>query len=178
MDLANRHYVLLLVVFFIIQPGMSQPEKTQALIEKICRSMEEFGFCNKTFNDNLKDPATDIVGLTKITIDQVLSNATSTHDFIVQLLAKTTSKPTKYALIACENGYRVVVQFFKEASAEFDRKDYESMRKSEAVTPRAQASCEVSFHTPPSPLDPLVDRNRQMRILISMAVATGIELGR
>lgn len=169
--------LLAMLIMDNIQPIMSQPEQTQALIDKICRSNEDFGFCIKTFNDNLKDPATDIAGLTRITIDQCLSNSSNTLGFIGQLLSNTTDEPTKNALVACQNAYQVVLKSYQDASVEFDSKDYEDMRKSESVTPRAQASCETSFSTPPNPADLLVERNRQMRILITMAVATGIELG-
>lgn len=145
---------------------------TQELIERICRQMEEFGFCNKTFNENLESPSANLVDLTRITVEQAVTNATNTHDFILQLLKNVTSAVDKNALIACENSYNIVLKSMQDARVAFNSKDYDSMMISERVTPRAEASCEITFRTPPAPLNPLIDRNRQMRILIAMALVT------
>ncbi|ONI29611.1 hypothetical protein PRUPE_1G205300 [Prunus persica] len=97
--------------------------------------------------------------------------------FILQLLSKVTDKPPKNALTACESAYCVVMHaFLQEAVGDFNRKDYDSMLEDEGVAPRAQASCEITFITSPSPVDPLKEIHRQMGILIAMAVATGHEL--
>lgn len=65
------------------------------------------------------------------------------------------------------------MQSLKDATGDFNRKDYDSMVTDESVAPRAQASCEITFITPPSPVDPLKDINRQMRILVAMVVVNG-----
>ncbi|XP_050203727.1 uncharacterized protein LOC126653821 [Mercurialis annua] len=140
----------------------------------ICHQMEEFGFCNQVFNENLKNPLTDYVGLTQITINQATINATNAHAFVLQLLRNTTNSGLKNALIVCENGYRIVLmQSFQDAFKYFNEKDYRSMMKSELITPRAQRSCSTSFSIPPFLVNPLVNRNREMRIIIGMAVLTG-----
>ncbi|KAK3229096.1 hypothetical protein Dsin_000977 [Dipteronia sinensis] len=59
---------------------------------------------------------------------------------------------------------------------DFYAKDYESMIDAEQGTPRAQGSSVTSFVTPQNPINPLTDRNRQMRILIAMALVTAHEL--
>ncbi|KAJ4826153.1 hypothetical protein Tsubulata_022924, partial [Turnera subulata] len=109
--------------------------------------MEEYGFCNKVFKDNLRAPS-----------------------------RFCWSNNNNNALIACENGYRVVQKAFQEANGFFQRHDYDSVRKSETIAPRAQGSCDTTFITPPAPASPLVERNRQMRILIAMALFTTHQL--
>ncbi|XP_021824989.1 uncharacterized protein LOC110766042 [Prunus avium] len=52
------------------------------------------------------------------------------------------------------------------------QKDYDSVQRYETVTPRAEASCEDSLSTPPNTQNPLTNRNRQMRILIAMALVS------
>lgn len=165
---------LTVIMICIVRPTLSTGTDpgTQELIERICRQMEEFGFCNKTFNENLESPSANLVDLTRITVEQAVTNATNTHDFILQLLKNVTSAADKNALIACENSYNIVLKSMQDARVAFNSKDYDSMITSERVTPRAEASCEITFRTPPAPLNPLFDRNRQMRILIAMALVT------
>ncbi|XP_017628766.1 uncharacterized protein LOC108471700 [Gossypium arboreum] len=50
------------------------------------------------------------------------------------------------------------------------------MLDSERRSPRAQENCITIFSTPPTPPNPVADRNRQMRILIAMTIVTGMEL--
>ncbi|XP_007206398.2 uncharacterized protein LOC18773621 [Prunus persica] len=164
---------MLLVLFFLvinITPSLAQD--TQQLIDHICRQMEEFGFCSQTFKENLKSPNADIVALTQITIERATDNATKTHDFIRQVLDNTNDPALKNALRECENAYRVLMESFDSAALSFFQKDYDSVQRYETVTPRAEASCEDSLSTPPNTQNPLTNKNRQMRILIAMALVS------
>ncbi|KAB2005869.1 hypothetical protein ES319_D11G301800v1 [Gossypium barbadense] len=129
-----------------------------------------------TFNQNIKGSSVNITALTQITIEQALNNSTNTHSFIFGLLSNTTDPAEKNALTTCENAYRLVTSNFNEATMHFFEGDYGSMLDSERRSPRAQESCITIFSTPPTPPNPVADRNRQMRILIAMAVVTGMEL--
>ncbi|KAJ4721677.1 putative Enzyme inhibitor [Melia azedarach] len=134
--------------------------------------MEEYGFCNSVFHQNLPSPSTDISGLTKITIDQSLDNATNTHSFVLNLLQNVSDPAEKNALIACENAYKIVEESFQTAAVNFVDKNYEAVADAERDTPRAQESCITSFGVPPNPPNPLVERNREMRILIAMSLVS------
>ncbi|KAJ9186027.1 hypothetical protein P3X46_005585 [Hevea brasiliensis] len=178
MSLAHCYFsvsVALLVIFLLINPAFSD-KKTQEMIDKVCRQMEEYGFCNQTFNENLKTKSTNYVDLTQITIDQVTRNATNTYEFVLQLLQNTSIEALKNALRVCESSYQVVLGAFQDALRSFNQQDYDSMIKYERVTPKAQGGCDACFNTPPIPANPLADRNRQIRILIAMAIVTGHEL--
>ncbi|XP_050384371.1 uncharacterized protein LOC126800983 [Argentina anserina] len=167
---------LLVFVFLIINIHPSKAQNTQQLIEKICRSMEVYGFCKQTFDENLKSPNADIVAITQITVERATDNATKTHDFIRQTLESTTDPAVKSALTVCENVYALLMQSFDSAAVSFFQKDYTSVEKNERGTAKAEASCERILHTPPNDLTLLDDRNRQMRILIAMAVTSVTEL--
>ncbi|KAK9292745.1 hypothetical protein L1049_020725 [Liquidambar formosana] len=65
---------------------------------------------------------------------------------------------------------------FQQASQAFDAGDYRSVYKDEQGTPRAAAGCVTIFETPPQPPNPLNERNREMRILITMAVISAYNL--
>ncbi|XWS58180.1 hypothetical protein CRYUN_Cryun08bG0012700 [Craigia yunnanensis] len=164
----------LLATSLFINPALGD-EPTQQLIDRICRQMEEYAFCNNTFNQHILGSA-DITALTHITIEQAVSNATNTHSFIVGLLKNQNDPAEKNALITCENAYRLVMGSFSQAAVYFFEKDYNSMLQSEKQAPRAQASCTTIFNAPPNPPNPVGDRNRQMRILIAMTIAAGNDL--
>jgi pectinesterase inhibitor-like protein len=174
-------FSLLVIYFLAIHPTLSNAQNTtEDMINKICRSVEDYGFCKQTFEDNLLSPVADIVDLTHITILQSSSNATNTLDFIRHLLGNMTTDDDdvalKNALTECENAYKVLAGSFQNAFLFFNYKDYDSVLFVERGTPRVQASCTSTFNTPPNPFNPLDERNRQMRILITMAVVAATEL--
>ncbi|KAF2307334.1 hypothetical protein GH714_026417 [Hevea brasiliensis] len=72
--------------------------------------------------------------------------------------------------------YKTLWLLLLDALRSFNQQDYDSMIKYERVTPKAQGGCDACFNTPPIPANPLADRNRQIRILIAMAIVTGHEL--
>ncbi|KAJ6876573.1 hypothetical protein NC651_029538 [Populus alba x Populus x berolinensis] len=164
-----------LAIFLLTNPALSEAQSTQDLIDRVCRQMEEYGFCNKAFHENMKTPATDYVGLTAIAIDLAIKNASNTYDYIVLLVKNTTNPSTKGAYMACESAYGTVKSSFQTGLQYFNRKDYAAMLEVEHDIPRTQANCEARLSTPPTP-NPLADRNRQMRMLITMALVTGHEI--
>ncbi|KAJ6380414.1 hypothetical protein OIU76_016975 [Salix suchowensis] len=137
-----------LVIFLLTtsSPTSTEAQSTQDLIDRVCRQMEEYGFCNNAFHENMRTPETDYVGLTAIAIDLAIKNASNTYDYISLLAENTTNPSTKGAYMASEHDI-----------------------------PRTQANCEARLSTPPTP-NPLADRNRQMRMLIAMALVSGHEI--
>ncbi|KDP41307.1 hypothetical protein JCGZ_15714 [Jatropha curcas] len=177
--MSSSPWLNILLLPILVASLFTNPMSDNEIQEKInyvCRQMEEFGFCNQTFNENLKSTTTDYVGLTQITIEQAITNSTNTHAFVQQLLESATSEPLRNALIECKNAYSTVVQSFHEAMKYFEQKEYSSMVKSEMVAPRAQSDCSSRFSISPYRKNPLADRNREMRIIIAMAIVTGHQL--
>ena len=88
-------------------------------------------------------------------------------------MPSTTDPALKNDLIVCENAYTIVSKAFQEGIELFFKKDYRSMLTADKIAPRAQESCSVIFNTPPQKQSPLEERNREMRILIAMAIVSG-----
>ncbi|CAK7324786.1 unnamed protein product [Dovyalis caffra] len=164
-----------LLVIFVLTNSTSSEAQTQDVIDEVCRQMEEYGFCNRTFHENMKSPTTDYVGLTAIAMDQTIKNASNTYDYIVLLVKNTTDPKFKFALMVCESAFSTVRSSFQTGLQYFNKKDNAGMLNVEHDTPRRQANCEASLSIQPTP-NPLVDRNRQMRILIAMSLVTGHQL--
>ncbi|KAA0056084.1 putative invertase inhibitor [Cucumis melo var. makuwa] len=167
-------WLTLSIVLITSKLTMAADSATEAKIDTLCHQIEEFGFCSQTFHQNLKGGSADYVGLTQIATNQAYSNATNTLGYIEQLLRSTTDPALKNDLIVCENAFKIVKQAFGEALKLFSQRDYRGMLSAERPTPRAQASCDVIFSTPPARHSPIMDeRNREMRILIAMAITSG-----
>ncbi|XP_050384372.1 uncharacterized protein LOC126800984 [Argentina anserina] len=163
---------LLLVVFLVINIEPSLSQSTQQIIEKICRSTEDYGYCRKTFQAHLKAPNSDIVAITQITVEVAVDHATKTHQFIRQTLETTKDANLKRGLSECEEAYRLIVQAFDSAAVSFFQRDYDGVYKDERITPRVESSCEDTLATPPvSPQRHILDdRSKGMRIFIVMAM--------
>ncbi|XP_022156390.1 uncharacterized protein LOC111023296 [Momordica charantia] len=165
-ECSTQLLALFLTLVVVVRPASSDPA-TQQRIDRICRQMEDYGFCNRTFNENLRGPADD-VGLTLIANNQALRNASNTYQFVVQLQASEVDLATRAALENCRIGCNVVKQAFLQASFHFNQRDYANMVEVEKAAPRGEALCR-----PPTPDSPLVERKRELRILIAMAVVAG-----
>lgn len=83
-----------LLIFQFIYPTLGGP-RTQGLIDKICRQVEDYGYCNKVYNQNIKTPETDIFRLAHITLEQGTNNATNIYLFARRLLGNTTDPALK-----------------------------------------------------------------------------------
>ncbi|KAA0048098.1 putative invertase inhibitor [Cucumis melo var. makuwa] len=150
---------------------MAADSGTEDRINKICRQMEEFAFCSQTFHSSLKGGSADYIGLTGIANNQAYTKATSTFGYVEELLRSVSDPTLKNALIVCENAYKVVKDSFGEGIQSFAQRDYRGMLNAERIAPRAQASCTSIFSTTPPPKqNPLSQINREMRILIAMAI--------
>ncbi|TYJ96444.1 putative invertase inhibitor [Cucumis melo var. makuwa] len=151
---------------------------TEDRINRICRQMEEFAFCSQTFHQSLKGGSADYIGLTGIANNQAYTKATSTFGYVEELLRSVSDPTLKNALIVCENAYKVVKDAFGEGIQSFAQRDYRGMLNAERIAPRAQASCTSIFSTTPPPKqNPLSQINREMRILIAMAIVSGSSIG-
>lgn len=162
----SSQLLALFLILLIVHPVLGDPA-TQQSIDRICRQMEDYGFCNRAFNENLRGPSDD-VGLTLIANDLVLRNATNTYEFIEQLQASTVDPETRAALENCRIGCSQVRQVFTQAISYFEQRDYINMVKVERAAPKGEALCR-----PLTPESPLVERKRELRILIAMAVVAG-----
>ncbi|CAK7340484.1 unnamed protein product [Dovyalis caffra] len=166
-------FSLVLILFFI---HFAQCEAlTQELIDKICHGTQDYNLCIKIFKDNVKSPTTDLVGLTHLTIDLALKNAIDTCAYTQRILDEATTPEVRKVLGECVKDYQLVVEGFQQASTAFAGKKYKDMVAKESATPAAISACERGM-PPAFPVNPyffLIERDKQLKVLISMSVVTG-----
>ncbi|KAK4748781.1 hypothetical protein SAY87_015367 [Trapa incisa] len=166
------------VIILLITQVLCEEETTQDMIKKICLHTyveEEYVFCCRTFNEHLISTRTGIRGLTQITIDRSLHNATSTRNLVLGLLKNATGRGSlKDALVQCNSSYMTLIKAFKLASSYFTRAEYEKVIEAESPGPLAQDKCawRLDGAMKSGSMDQLVESNREMRILVSMSLVT------
>lgn len=171
-----------LVIFLLIisnnhAPALAADAQTQELIDKICRQLEDYGFCNKVFNENLETPSANIEELTQITLERTTENVTSVLAYAQSLLNHATTPEVKNILTECVKDYRTIISGFTLAFKAFGERNFKEMLAQEYPAPKALGLCEgnISFEPGP-PMNPffqLIEKNRQLRILIAMSLVSG-----
>ncbi|XP_057515579.1 uncharacterized protein LOC130797104 [Amaranthus tricolor] len=148
----------------------ANPE-TQRRIDNICRSNEDYGFCNKVFQRDIPQPDVDNFVLTNITIVEALMNASNSLEFIRAQIAAVENDPVRLIYYkVCEDAYSILKQSFELAFQAFKKGDYKEVQSNERESPRVQARCVTIFTL--TQHNTMNERNREMRILITMALVS------
>ncbi|GER54132.1 invertase/pectin methylesterase inhibitor family protein [Striga asiatica] len=114
----------IVIVFLFIPHCLSIDRNTQELIDKVCRSTFDYGYCANVFKKNLYTPHTDIRGLAEIAITESLIHATDTLKFVVGLIDSGRNVELLDLYKICEVTYENMVHEFTDASFAFARGDY------------------------------------------------------
>ncbi|KAM7278935.1 hypothetical protein ACFE04_006069 [Oxalis oulophora] len=142
------------------------------MINHICRSSVDFGFCYKVFHANLKSPSTDLVGLSRIIIDEGANNASNNLEHVADLLHHETDPNKQYLLSHCVYGYDGAFGSFKVASDALDQGKFPDVLHDVRQGPYQLRQCIGVFATDPD----IGQRNIIMENLMTMAIITAINL--
>ncbi|KAM7280742.1 hypothetical protein ACFE04_007876 [Oxalis oulophora] len=170
----NNIFLLFLLCCFLFLDSASSDSKTDELINDICRATTDYGFCYKVFHQNIKSPSTDIIGLSRITIDQGIINATNSLNYVGNLLRHEDDPNKQFLLIHCLYGYDGALGSFYIASYNLDRGNFVELLHSVRMGPIHMRKCLSIFAFSPV----LGERNIIMSNLMTMAVITAINLNR
>ncbi|XP_073041791.1 uncharacterized protein [Primulina eburnea] len=156
----------MVVLSLSFRPSLSS---TQELVERICRSTENYGFCAGVFNKNANDPNADITRLCEIAVEQTLVHGTDARIFVTESKNRAKDKITHDLYVICETAYGFLLNEFEDASLAFAKRDYNSMLFNEEKCNRFVADCQKVIGYRVAPLSTM---NNQMRVLISMSLIT------
>ncbi|KAM7278893.1 hypothetical protein ACFE04_006027 [Oxalis oulophora] len=162
---------LALSLLFFVNPA-SGDSKTDELINKICRSGVDYGFCYKVFHENMKSASTDIIGLAEITIEQGLRNSTNNLEYIGNLIRHESNPEREILLIHCLVGYDGALGSYFVASDYLSLRDFVRTFNAVRQAPYKMTDCVGSFATDPD----IGGRNVQMTKLMTMAIVTAFIL--
>ncbi|KAI3441954.1 PMEI domain-containing protein [Psidium guajava] len=172
----ERSMAALFFAFLLFSNAVAGPQ-TQQLIDQICRQTEDYGFCNKTFNQHITvGQETDMQGLARIALEQGLENDTNTLVFAEQVAGQVSDKDLLNYIQNCINGYLEILEPFQDGFKALSEKKYSDLVTDLRSTPQVHGSKCGSFKgRVPNPLD---ERNREMRILITMSLNAAYILSR
>ncbi|KAI3464607.1 hypothetical protein Pfo_021270 [Paulownia fortunei] len=162
-------FLSLFITSYLLSPVLCDP-KTQALINQVCRTTSDFGFCYDILNRNLVSPVTDLVGLTKLTIGLSLSYAKDTETFIQKAKAAGKDPLLQRLYAGCESNYHEVVGYMEGARYDLNRADYKSMVALLQLSSKPIILCQNAIG---DVVFQMREKNRQMRVLLSMGLYEG-----
>ncbi|KAL1320760.1 hypothetical protein HN51_065464 [Arachis hypogaea] len=143
------------------------------LIEQVCKRTPFYDLCISTLHNNpLLSPKSDIKQVALIMVNNILSNATDTLNYIEALLKHTKDPQLEQALALCAESYIPVVRFtLPQAAVAISQGHFAfaSYCISDAV--KEVNSCEGRLVKSPSDKSPLGDRNDVVQKLVDVANA-------
>ncbi|MED6220431.1 hypothetical protein PIB30_044753 [Stylosanthes scabra] len=143
------------------------------LIDQVCKRTPFYELCSSTLHNNpLLSPKSDIKQVALIMVNNILSNATDTLNYIEALLKHTKDPNLEQALALCAESYIPVVRFtLPQAAAAISQGHFAfaSYCISDAV--KEVNSCEGRLSKAPSDKSPLGDRNDLVQKLVDVANA-------
>ncbi|KAL3737910.1 hypothetical protein ACJRO7_019434 [Eucalyptus globulus] len=166
----------LFFTFILFSNALAVGPQTQQLIDRICRQTEDYGFCDKTFKPHIPGQETDMQGLAQIALEQGLENDTDTLVFARRLAGQVTDEDLLDYIENCVYGYLEILGPFQDGLRALSEKNYSALVAGLRGAPQAHGSkCGAFAGGVPNPLD---ERNREMRILITMSLNAAYILSR
>ncbi|KZV49257.1 hypothetical protein F511_40580 [Dorcoceras hygrometricum] len=162
----------MVVLSLSIRPSLST---TQDLINKICYSTENHGFCAGIFQNNTNNPNTDIARLCQISVTQTMEYATNTNIFVTKARDNARDNTTRDFYTVCEVRYEALLDEFEEANLALAKRDYRSMLSHEGKCDKFVSDCQQIIG---NRVPELSKMNTQVRVLISMSLITTVMLYR
>ncbi|KAG7596407.1 Pectinesterase inhibitor domain [Arabidopsis suecica] len=175
MNFAPFVFLMIVLVLYIFTPhieGVEADGPTEALINSICIENEDYGFCNKIIHEKLKTPTATIKELTSLIIYTTMAHASDTYIFIDNILRKWPGPKEMSGLKTCHAVYKRETNSFLEIRFLFSKGEYELMDEAILSTAKILEECRGDFLIPPYK-EPLLEKKRVMRILITMSAVSG-----
>ncbi|XP_002889745.2 uncharacterized protein LOC9325809 [Arabidopsis lyrata subsp. lyrata] len=175
MNFAPCVFLMIVLVLYIFTPhieAIKADEATEALINSICIENEDYGFCNKIIHEKLKAPTATIKELTSLIIYTTMDHASDTYIFIDNILREWPVPKETTGLKTCHEVYNRETNSFLEIRFLFSKGEYERMGEAILSTAKILEDCRGDFLIPPYK-EPLIEKKRVMRILITMSAVSG-----
>ncbi|ESQ35933.1 hypothetical protein EUTSA_v10009592mg [Eutrema salsugineum] len=165
-----------ILALYILIPHIDAIEvdgPTQELINSICIESEDYDFCNKIIRKNLKTPTTNLKDLTYLIFLISIEYASDTYIFIGNIMRQRPGPEEWNHLDTCLAVYNQETNIFLNVRTEFFLDEYDRMIKDILSTTNILRRCRTDFPIPPNKNNPLIEKNRVMKILTTMSAVSG-----
>lgn len=163
-----------ILVFYIYLLQTIQPDgPTEALINSICIENEDYGFCNKIIHEKLQKPTATAEELTDLILHTALAHAHHTYGFIRNIIRHWHDPKEMMSLETCLAVFDNETTNFFKIRGLFLEGEYKRMIRAIVSTAKTLENCRTDFIIPPYHENPLIEKFRVMRILITMSAVSG-----
>ncbi|XP_015867162.2 cell wall / vacuolar inhibitor of fructosidase 1-like [Ziziphus jujuba] len=167
-------YIFLFHIFillpFLAQSSILPQEEPNDLIKKTCKKTPHYDLCISSLESNPQSSNADLNGLAMIMVNIVLSNTTSTLDYIQALLKQAPEPQLQRALANCAELYIPVVKYsLPQAIEALIRGHFGFANFGISDAAKEADACEKAFSG--STKSPLTDMNSIVHDLSDIATA-------
>ncbi|XP_010544147.1 PREDICTED: uncharacterized protein LOC104816853 [Tarenaya hassleriana] len=155
---------ILLVAFMAAEAVLD--DETQKTIDGICRQTKDYRFCEGIFVENLKTSSPSIKDLVNVTVGRSEMFSANTIFFISQLLRNVGSE--RDGLQMCADAYAKVNIAFSLAVSWIRQGQYSEVLELEESVSKDVEICKTDYDVPSYDVNPMIERNGKMTILMTM----------
>lgn len=164
------HSILSTILAIILAVSVAEAfldGKTQQKVNGICKQTTDTKFCSSVLVKNLiTSPTPSNKDLMNVTVTEAERFSSNTYFFISTLLRNAGDE--RQDLQMCAEAYAIVNVAFTNAVSFFNQAYYSKIVKVEGKVSTAVGICKTAFNVPGYQINPLIERNRQTMILVSM----------
>ncbi|CAA0182717.1 unnamed protein product [Arabidopsis thaliana] len=165
----KMHHILSIVLAIILASSVAEAfldEKTQQRVNGICKQTMDTRFCSSLLIKNLNTFPASNKEIMNVTVSEAERFAANTYFFISTLLRNAGDE--RPDLQACAEAYAIVNSAFTKAVTFFKQAYYSKIVNIEKKVSMAVDICKTDFNVLCYQINPLIEKNRQTKILLSM----------
>lgn len=163
-----------LFVICMAHPSSASPTTTTddepktGLATEVCKKTSNYTFCIESLSTDPRTPSADRYTLAYITFGLAYVNASSTHDYIAELLKKEAEHGHKQRLRRCQQDYDKAVSSLATAYNDLNSESFAELADLAGDAARSARDCHAAFNGAHS--HPLKTRNKDLKGLCEICV--------
>ena len=165
--------ILALYVFIHHMEALEVGGPTQELINSICAETVDYELCKEIIHKHLDTKTMNLFDLTHLIFRIATEHASDTYVFIGNILREHPDPEETTGLNTCLTAYTDETSTFLKVRHEFCQEDYERMIIDILSTRKILKRCRTDFQIPLNKKKLLIEKSREMKILINMSAVSG-----
>ncbi|KAF8110104.1 hypothetical protein N665_0088s0115 [Sinapis alba] len=163
-----RILLVLLAITLVYSVAEALPDKnTQQRVNAICKKTIDTKFCNGIFAKKLPTSSPSNKDLLNVTVTEAERFSAKTYFFISTLLRDAGDE--RSGLQKCAEAYEIVNTVFTEVVSFYNQGLYgEILKLTGNVSKGIVGLCKTDFNVPGYHINPMIERNRETKVLVAM----------
>ncbi|CAA7037072.1 unnamed protein product [Microthlaspi erraticum] len=139
---------------------------TLKTVNGICKQTADTKFCTRVFSNNLVTSSPRKKDLVNATVTEAAKHSATTYFFISTLLRNAGDERTNLQM--CAEAYAIVNTAFTNAISFCNQGEYSKILNLQGQVYDGVGICKTDFIVPGYEINPLIEKNRQTIVLVSM----------